>query len=104
MDETEARRPLTSCGLSTFASVLQTDAGACPVATPDCRCERVSQDLGLVLLDHADLVNFGLGWAGAGDGAGAAGGIGLAGGTARPGWPGQGHHAVIRSSRGYRRR
>src|SRR5215470_9491654 len=28
--------------------VLKTDAGACPVGTPDCCCERVSQDLDLV--------------------------------------------------------
>src|SRR5260370_39630920 len=27
--------------------VLKTDAGACPVGTPDCCCERVSQDLDL---------------------------------------------------------
>ena len=31
-----------------YVPVLKIDAGACPVGTPDCCCERVSQDLDLV--------------------------------------------------------
>src|SRR5215469_18115857 len=31
-----------------YVPVTKTDAGACPVGTPDCCCERVSQDLDLV--------------------------------------------------------
>src|SRR5215831_2139123 len=33
--------------------VFETDAGACPVGTPDCCCERVSQDLDLVRAPRA---------------------------------------------------
>src|SRR5437879_32075 len=43
------RRPLTSFALRPSKSVLEIDAGACPVGTPDCACERVLQDLDLVV-------------------------------------------------------
>src|SRR5262249_16119692 len=48
MDETWGAPPADVAGPWRCVPVLETDAGACPVGTPDCCCERVLQDLDLV--------------------------------------------------------
>src|SRR3974377_878277 len=48
MDETGAAPPADVVASWRCVPVTKTDAGACPVGTPDCCCERVSQDLDLV--------------------------------------------------------
>src|SRR6516225_2048901 len=48
MDETWAAPPADVGRAWRCVPVSKTDAGACPVGTPDCCCERVSQDLDLV--------------------------------------------------------
>src|SRR4029077_11331620 len=46
-----------------YVPVWKSDAGACPVGTPDCCCERVSQDLDLVRAPRAAPVfSIGSGW------------------------------------------
>jgi hypothetical protein len=48
MDETWGAPPADVAGPWCYVPVLETDAGACPVGTPDCCYERVLQDLDLV--------------------------------------------------------